>query len=322
MNPLTLDLISAACAFVRPRIRRTPVEASPALSEIMGVPAWLKLECLQWTGSFKIRGAFFRMSLLGDEERRYGIVTSSAGNHGKAVACAARELGIEAVICVPSTVDEVKLRGILAAGARAEVSPFPGFDETDEWARERARAEKKPYISPFDDTAVMAGNGGSLAAEILEDLPDVRTFIFPVGGGGLGAGLAFLVKARRPASRLIAVQHQLSPALKLSLERGAAVTKLSGVKTLAAGVEGGMGELTFEVMRSRLDEVCLVSEAEILHATRWMAEQHQYMVEPSGAVALAACLGGKIRPGDSPAAVILTGRNVSLGVWRQILFPC
>jgi threonine dehydratase len=295
------------------------MEFSDGLTEKLRVPAWLKLEHLQITGSFKIRGAFFRLSRLTEEERRRGIVTCSAGNHGKGVAYAARELGIPATIYVPSTIDEVKLRGIRAAGARAEVAPFPGFDETNEWAREQAEREGKPFLSAFDDPAVMAGNGGTLAAEILEDLPEVRNFIFAVGGGGLGAGLSYLVRERKAGCRLIAVQHELSPALQLSFERGSAVTKLSGAETLAAGVEGGVGEQTFEVMRTRLDDVVLVSEAEILAATCWVAEQHQYMIEPSAAVALAACLVGKIGGLAGPAAVILTGRNVGMVTWSKIL---
>jgi threonine dehydratase len=319
MTELTKSLIDAAAEFLRPRIRRTPVERSATLTEILGVPTWLKLEHLQITGSFKIRGAFFRLSRLTEEERRCGIVTCSAGNHGKAVAYAARELGIAATIYVPSTVDEAKLRGIQAAGARAVVAPFPGFDETNEWALEAAQREGRPFLSAFDDPAVMAGNGGTLAAEILEDLPEVCNFIFPVGGGSLGAGLSYLVRERKAGCRLIAVQHELSPALKLSFERGAAMTKLLGADTLAAGVEGGVGEKTFEVMRTRLDEVALISEAEMFAATRWMAEEHQYMVEPSGAVALAACLARKMERLNGPTVVVFTGRNVSIATWSKIL---
>src|SRR5262249_48943743 len=151
--------------------------------EILGVPVFLKLESMQLTGSFKIRGALFRLSKLTAEERRDGIVTCSAGNHGKAVAYAAREMGIRATICVPRSVDRAKYEGMVAMGADVRVSEFDGYDDTEEWAM--ALAAGGSFISSFDDYAIMAGNGGTTAIEVQQDVPDARTFILPVGGGGL-----------------------------------------------------------------------------------------------------------------------------------------
>jgi threonine dehydratase len=319
MERLSIRLIDEAAEFLRGRVRRTPLEESPGLTEILGAKTWLKLECLQLTGSFKIRGAFFQLSRLAESEREAGVVTCSAGNHGKAVALAARELGIVATVYVPSTVDKVKLEGIRSMGARAIVSEFPGYDATEEFARVEAKRTRQPFISAFDDGAVMAGNGGTLGREIVEDCPEARTVIFPVGGGGLGAGLAWEWKEKWPKANLIAVQHEGSPALKMSLDRGKAVTRLPFVETLAAGVEGGIGEAPFEILKTRVDEVALVSEAEILRAVRELAAQHQYMTEATGAVAAAACYAGKLGKLREPAVVVLTGRNVSLGVYQRIL---
>jgi len=199
MPPLSLPFIEEARAFLAGRIRRTPVEESPVLSSILGAPAWLKLESLQTTGSFKIRGALFRLSRLTEEEKRAGIATCSAGNHGKAVAYAARSLGLVPTIYVPSGVDESKHRAMVELGAEVVRSEFPGYDDTEEWAIREAGRTGKVWISAFDDEAIMAGNGGSLALEILEDVPDARGFVLPVGGGGMSGGLSFAVKEKLPA---------------------------------------------------------------------------------------------------------------------------
>jgi threonine dehydratase len=316
---LTLERIEAAVRLLAGRIRRTPVEPSPKLSERLGVAVWLKLESLQITGSFKVRGAFVRMAELSEKERSRGVVTCSAGNHGKGIAYVARLLSIPARIYVPKTVDDSKYQGMLAMGADVVRSEFAGYDDTETLAREQAVQAGRTFLSAFDDEAVMAGNGGSLAAEVLEDVPAARTFVLPVGGGGLAGGFAFYAKERIRDARIIGCQHERSPALKLSLERGEAVLSLPPIETAAAGIEGGLGRLPFEVLRSRTDAVALLSEEEILEAVRWMLAEHQYLVEPSAAVTVAACLTGKAGKLESPAVVVLSGRNVSLETLRKIL---
>ncbi|HEY7574535.1 MAG TPA: pyridoxal-phosphate dependent enzyme [Thermoanaerobaculia bacterium] len=316
---LSLERIEAVSKSLAGRVRRTPVEPSPGLSEKAGVPVWLKLENLQLTGSFKVRGAFARLSELSEDERRRGVVTASAGNHGKGIAYVARLLYVPATIYVPKTVDESKYRGIVAMGAEAVRCEWPGYDETEALARREAARLGRPFISAFDDDAIMAGNGGSLAVEVLEDVPEARTFVLPVGGGGLAGGFAYYARERLPDARIVGCQHEASPALKLSLERGEAVTRLPAIETLAAGVEGGIGVSNFAVLRSRVDAVALVSEEEILDAVRWLADRHQYLVEPSGAAVVAAILSGKAGRLESPAAVVLSGRNVSLETLRKIL---
>lgn len=316
---MTSSLAAEAVAFLKGKIRRTPLEPSPALSDLCGVPVWLKLESLQITGSFKLRGAWFCMSRLSAADRQAGVAACSAGNHGKAVAYAAREMGIRATIYVPSSVDESKHRGMLELRADVKLSAFPGYDDTLEWAEAEARRAGLTFVSAFDDPAIMAGNGGSLAFEIFDECPDARTFVVPVGGGGMAAGLAVTAKERNPDAVLIGCQLEASPALKMSLDRGEAVTRLPAVDTLAGGLEGGIGAQPFDLLRTRVDRVTLLSEAEVYEAVRWMLEHHQHLMEPSAAVTVAALLSGKAGPLTSPAVVVVSGRNLSVTALKRIL---
>jgi threonine dehydratase len=319
MRELNLELITEAANFLRGRIRRTPMEPSPGLSAKLGVPVTLKLESLQVTGSFKVRGALFRLSQLTEAERRAGFITCSAGNHGKGTSYAARELGVRATIFVPSTVDQAKYRSMAAMGAEVRVSEFPSYDAAEDQALEEARRSGRPFISAFDDTAVMAGNGGTLAAEILEDAPDAKEFILPVGGGGMAAGLAVLVKEKVRDARLIAVQHAQAAGFKLSMDQGRAVTRMSYSPTLAGGIEGGTGAMTFEILKTRTDRIALVDDAQISNAMRWMLDEHQYLIEPTAAAAVAACLEGAVGKLSGPAVVVISGRNVSGETIRKIV---
>ena len=316
---LTLDLIESASSYLRGRVRHTPLEPSPGLGELLGVPVWLKLECLQTTGSFKLRGALFRLSRLSEDEKRVGVFTCSAGNHGKGVAYAAKALGLRPTIVVPSSVDESKYRSMVAMGAEVIRSRFPGYDDTETWAMDEARRIGKTWISAFDDDEIMAGNGGSLALEIFEDLPEAESFVVPVGGGGLAAGLSYVVKARRTESVVVGCSHELSPALALSLKGGSAVTRLPAAATTAGGLEGGIGQKPFEILRTRVDRVALVSEDELFDAVRWTFDSHQYAIETSSAAAIAACLSGKVGQLEGPTVLVLTGRNLSAGTFQRIL---
>lgn len=319
MSELSLELIEEAREYLRGRVRRTPVEFSPELSERLGAPVWLKLEAIQLTGSFKVRGSLFRLSRLTADERARGVATCSAGNHGKGVAYAARELGVKATVYVPSSIDAAKLHGIVILGAEAVKSRFAGYDDTEEWARAEAAKAGKPFLSAFDDECVMAGNGGTLAAEVLEDVSAARTFLLPVGGGGLAAGFSFLASELLPDALFVGCQHERSPALALSLERGEAVTRLPAVQTLAGGIEGGLGRKTFEVLRSRISSVVLSSEDEILEGVRWMLAHHNVLIEPTAAVTVAAALSGRLGGIRGAAVLVLGGRNVDYSTLRRIL---
>ena len=314
-----MNLVLDARRALEGRIRRTPIEASPALSEAASAPVFLKLESLQLTGSFKIRGAWFVMSRLSADERQRGIVTCSAGNHGKAVAVVAQALGIPAEIHVPRDVDQAKYQAMLALGAKVVRSELEGYDETEQVARAEAARSGRPFLTAFDDACILAANGGTLAAEVLEDCPDARTFVLPVGGGGLAGGFAFYAKLALPDSRVIGCQHEGSPALALSLERGAAVVSLPPFATTAGGLEGGIGRIGFDILKTRTDGVALVTEAELFDAVRFMLERHQYLIEPSAAVTVAAILTGKAGRLASPTVAVISGRNVALPTLRRIL---
>lgn len=319
MLPLTVPLVLEARRALDGRVRRTPLEPSPRLSEAAGVPVSLKLENLQLTGSFKIRGAFFKLMRLPDADRARGVVTCSAGNHGKAVAYVSRELGVPASIWVPRSVDESKYRGMLALGASVVRSDFDGFDDTEKLARAEAQRTGRLYVSAYDDTEILAANGGSLAAEVLEDAPDSREFLVPVGGAGLAGGFAFFAKATLPDARVVGCQLEASAALPLSLERGEAVTSLLPVATTAGGLEGGIGRTGFEVLKTRIGGVALLTEEEIFEGVRFMLDAHQYLVEPSSAVTVSALLSGKAGRLDRPAVAVISGRNVALPTVRRIL---
>ncbi|HSR69143.1 MAG TPA: pyridoxal-phosphate dependent enzyme [Acidobacteriota bacterium] len=312
-------LIEEAAEYLRRRIRRTPVEPSPALSEMVGAPVWLKLEFLQLTGSFKIRGAYFSLSKLNAVQKARGVVTCSAGNHGKAVAYACRQMGISARIYVPSTVDEAKYQGMLELEAEVVRTEHEGYDECDEYAQREAAEMGMTFLSPFDDWNVMAGNGGSLACEVLEQTPNARSFLLPVGGGGLAAGFARYLEEECPRAYLMACQLAASPALQLSLHRGQAVTRLPGAETVAGGLEGGLGRRTFSVLKERVDEVALIEEDDLGPAMQWMIDHHQYLIEPSAAVTLAAVLCGRIGLPAQPTVIVLSGRNVALPTLRGLL---
>ena len=316
---LTLELIEEARSFLVEKIRTTPVQRPPRLSELLGGPVFLKLEFLQETGSFKLRGAWFSLSRLSEDERRKGVVTCSAGNHGWALAHVGRKMDVPVTVYIPWLIDESKRAGILNRGARVVRTRFPGYEAAETWALEEARLRKVPYLSPCDDDPVMAGNGGTLAAELVEALPEVGTFIVPVGGGGLAAGLAYSVKANRAESRVIACQHEDSPALQRSLAAGHLVTDLPPIQTSAGGLAGGLGRNAFEILKTRIDRVALVAERDILRGVRWMLTEHRYLIEPSAAVVVAACLTGQVGPLSSPAVLVLTGRNVGAATLKTIL---
>lgn len=316
---LTLDLIREASDFLRGKILRTPLEFSPRLSELVQAPVYLKLESQQITGSFKVRGALFYLSTLNEDEKQNGVAVCSAGNHGLGVAFAAKQMNVPCTVYVPKMADEVKKKKILDLGAAVIESEFIGYDESLIWAKNESRKARQHFVTAFDDPRIMAANGGSLALEIMEDLPDVQNVIFPVGGGGLGAGLSYYFKSKNPTIKLIGCQHIESPGLHLSLQLNKAVTELPPIATIAGGLEGGIGEACFEVLKGRIDGVSLVSEKEIIEACRWILEHHQCLIEPTAAVTLAACITHKYQKSVGKTVIILTGRNVSFATLKKIL---
>ncbi len=312
------DLVDQANKFLQGKIRKTPVEFSPQLSTLMGSPVYLKLECLQLTGSFKIRGALFYLSTLSVVEKKQGVAACSAGNHGLGVAYAAKELGVPCTIYVTQSVDQAKYDKLVELGARVVKSKFPGYDDTLEWATQEAKKINVSIVPAYDDEKIMAANGGTLATEVLEQVKEVTNFVLPMGGGGLSAGFSFVVKEKNPKSKIAVCQLADSPAFQLSLEKDKAITRMPSIETLAGGIEGGLGEKCFDVLKSRVSSVALVKENELRESVCWLLKNHQYLIEPSSAVALAGCLYGHIQT-NGPTVIVLSGRNVSFSTIKLLV---
>lgn len=308
-------LIEQACTFLNGKVRRTPLEYSSELSNLLGQPTYLKMESMQLTGSFKIRGAFFYLSTLSEEEKRRGVAACSSGNHGLGLAYACQKMGIPCTVFVPKSVDQAKHDKLLKMGARVIRSDFVGYDDTYAWA---CQEWGRPLIPAYNDERIMAANGGSLAVEVLEDLPEATHFILPMGGGGLSGGFSWYVKSKKPEAWITICQLAECPALHLSLKQGKAVTYMPPIDTLAGGLEGGLGEKCFEVLKSRCDEIAHISEDELESALCWFLKHHQHLIEPTSAVALAHCLFGNVKP-KGPIVIVLSGGNVCYSTIQKLV---
>lgn len=308
-------------AAVRPQVARhlrpTPLLHSQALSTRAGVDVYLKCENLQPTGSFKIRGALAALSQLAPARRDRGMITSSTGNHGTAMAWAGGALGVACTVVVPAGTPEVKRGNIAALGATLVESPRAGYDATQAWTLEQARETGRTFVSPFEDPWVVAGNGGTTGLEILEALPDVAEILVPVGGGGLAAGLVLALETAGSRARLVGVNARACPGLIRSLETGIAQTVVRGQSTLADAIEGGVGEIPFQIMRRRLEQACAVSEASLEQAVAALAREEHLVAEGAGAAGVAALLEGH-RP-MGPCVVVVSGGNINAAVLADIL---
>jgi threonine dehydratase len=312
VTEVTLDDVRAAAARIAPSIVRTPLERSAALSETCGVEVWLKFECFQLTGSFKVRGALNALHGLGTPE---AVVTASAGNHGLGVARAAALLGVKATVVVPETASLVKVDALRRSGAEL-VQVGDTYDDAESAAIALASERKLPFISAYNDPAVVAG-GGTIALEIFEDLPDVRWLIVPVGGGGLISGIGVAAHGLNPAVSVGGVQSEASPALHAALRHGQLVP-VKVLPSLADGLAGNVesGSITFDLLKQHAQQVELVSEEAIAEAMHWLLLNERVVVEGSAAVGVAALLERKLTP-DGPVAVVLTGRNVARTVLQE-----
>ncbi|CDR34862.1 threonine ammonia-lyase [Criblamydia sequanensis] len=312
------SIIEQARHVLKGKIRKTPIEFSPKLSNLFGQPIYLKLENLQITGSFKVRGGFFYLSTLDEKKKEKGVAACSAGNHGLGIAYACKQLGVPAIVFVPKNVDQAKYNKLLELGAEVKKSEFVGYDETLEWAANEAKKLDMTLISAFDDEKIMAANGGTLASEVLEQMPEAKHFILPMGGGGLSSGFAWHIKEKSPHAKITICQLFESPALKLSLSQGKPITYLPPIDTLAGGLEGGLGAKCYDILKTRVDEIALIKENELKEALLWLLKNHQYLIEPSAAVSLASCLFGHIKPKE-PTVLVLTGRNVSFSTLQKLI---
>ena len=317
--PVTLADIEEAARRIRGRILHTPFVVSAALSERCGVPVGLKLEHHQTTGSFKLRGATNAVLSLSPEERARGVVAASTGNHGRALAHAATAEGSVATICMSRLVPENKVSEIRRLGANVRIVG-KSQDEAQVEVDRLVAEDGFVMVPPFDHPAVVAGQG-TLGLEIVEAMPDVATVLVPLSGGGLAAGVAAAVKARAPKTRVIGLTMERGAAMKASLDAGHPV-EVEEVESLADSLGGGIGlanAVTFAMCRALLDDVILLSEAEIAAGMRHAYREEREVVEGAGAVGIAALLSGRLGQLDGPVAVILSGRNVDMGQHLRVV---
>lgn len=316
--PVSLTDIERAAARIKGRLLRTPLVHSPALSNLGGHPVRLKLETRQPTGAFKLRGATNAIMALDDASRRRGLVTASTGNHGRAVAYAARELGVLATVCMSSLVPANKVEAIRALGAEIRIVGVSQDDAQQEVERLVENLGLTP-IPPFDAVEVAAGQG-TIGLELVEDMPDLHTVLVPLSGGGLAGGIAAAVKALRPQARVVGVSMQRGAAMHASIAAGRPVV-VEEEPTLADSLGGGIGlanRVTFALCRDLVDDIILLSEEEIAAGIRHAALQEGETVEGAGAVGISALLARKAVL-SGPAAIIVSGRNIDPQIHRDIV---
>ncbi len=302
----TLQSIREAKHRLQGIIHETPLIESRSLSALMGGPVKFKPECLQVTGSFKIRGAFNRMAHVA-QQGGAGVVTASSGNHGQAVAWAARYFGLKAQIVVPTTAPAIKVAAAEAFGAQME---FLGTHSRERLERAQQIADEKGYVfvPPYDDPAIMSGQG-TIGLEILDEWPSVRTVVVPIGGGGLISGIATAIKALSPDVRVVGVEPKGASKALLSRQAGKRV-ELSHTNSVADGlISLALGTLTYPIIEQHVDELVTVPDSDIIDAFWLLFTRLKLVVEPSGATAAAYVLKHRLAL-EGPTVVVLSGGNV------------
>jgi threonine dehydratase len=311
-----LERIRAAARVVAAHVRRTPNVYSYTFSESAGCDVYLKLENLQRTGSFKMRGALNKIESLSPAERARGLVAASAGNHAQGVALAAKLAGSRATIVMPESTPLVKIQRTESYGAEVVLSGAT-YDDAQEKAREIASERGATLVHPFDDPSIIFGQG-TVGLEVLEELDDLDTIVVPVGGGGLIAGIALAVKAQAPRVRIVGVQAAGSASMVRSIEAGRKIT-LEHPDTIADGIRVGTpGDLTLEVARRHVDEWVTVDEREIADAVAQTMEKSKVVAETAGVAAIAALIAGKVRGGKRVCAIV-SGGNIDLNLLARII---
>ncbi|TGT40991.1 hydroxyectoine utilization dehydratase EutB [Mesorhizobium sp. M8A.F.Ca.ET.165.01.1.1] len=318
MATVTLGDIRDARKRIAGKVERTSIVLSASLSERLGVPVHLKLEHRQTTGSFKLRGASNAVASLDAEERARGVVAASTGNHGRALAHAAKLEGMRAVICMSRLVPKNKLDEIRRLGAEVRIVGNSQDDAQQEVER-LVTEEGLVMLPPFDHPAIIAGQG-TLGLEMIEQVPDAALVLVQLSGGGLASGVAAAIKGVSPGTKIIGVSMARGAAMKASLDAGRPVL-VEELPTLADSLGGGIGldnRLTFAMSRDLLDDVVLLSEDEIAAGIRHAYELEREIVEGAGAVGIAALLAGKVRA-EGPVVVLLSGRNIDMELHRKIV---
>ena len=312
---LTLDNVYRASYVLKDVIRKTDVIYAPKLK--VGTELYLKTENLQITGSYKVRGSYYQMTRLTEEERSRGVIACSAGNHAQGVALAAQKNGIKAVICLPDGAPISKIEATKSYGA--EVCLVEGvYDDAYRRAIELRDSEGYSFIHPFDDEDVIAGQG-TIALEIADQLPDLDAIIVPIGGGGLISGIAYTIKSINPRVKVYGVQAQGAPSMRNSVRDGE-IEELDKVSTIADGIAVKKpGQLTYELCSKYVDEIATVSDDEISAAILALMEQHKLVTEGAGAVAVAAAMFGKFDLEGKKTVCLLSGGNIDVTILSRVI---
>ncbi len=312
---LTIDNVYRANNALKGVIRKTDVIYAPKLCD--GSKLYLKTENLQITGSFKVRGAYYKMTRLSKEEKERGVIACSAGNHAQGVALAAQKNGIKSVICLPDGAPISKVEATKSYGA--EVCLVEGvYDDAYNKALELRDEKGYTFIHPFNDEDVIAGQG-TIALELIEQIPDLDAVIVPIGGGGLISGIAYTIKTVNPRVKVYGVQATGAPSMKNSIEHGG-MEELSSVSTIADGIAVKKpGELTYEICDKYVDEIVTVSDDEISAAILALMEQHKLVTEGAGAVAVAAAMFHKVDIKGKKAVCVLSGGNIDVTILSRVI---
>jgi threonine dehydratase len=313
------EKIKQAALHIRPWVFNTPLLQSPYLGEMNGGEVWLKMESEQVTGSFKARGALNKVLSLSSEEKANGLVTASSGNHAQGFARALSITGDRGLICLPENAEPSKVEALRAYGVELR---FHGGDclQTELYARALADEKGMAWVSPYNDPAVIAGQG-TVGKEILDRQPDIDTVLVTVGGGGLISGIASWIRAERPQTRVIGCLPANSPEMALSQQAGEIVGLDEPKETLSDGSAGGLepGAITFDLCRELVDDYLLVSEEEIAAAIRWMVDKHHKIVEGAAGVALGAFMNQPQRFAGQKVAIVICGANISTATLKRLL---
>lgn len=314
-----LDVISVQQAFSRIRgiVKKSPLDFSPLLSKEFGCELYLKKEHISLTGSYKERGALNKLLLLTDEEKKNGVVCSSAGNHAQAVSHHSTRLGIDSVIVMPETTPFVKIRATRSFGGKV-ILHGQGYDDAYEKAMEIAVQENRTFVHAFNDRDVCAGQG-TVALELLEQNPYLDAVIVPVGGGGLLAGMLLALKHINPRIKVYGVEAKSMPGMSTSRKEGK-ITVVPKLRTIADGIAvQKVGDTPYEVIKRLVEDIVLVDEDEIASAILTLLEQEKTVVEGSGATAIAAIASGKIDVKGQVVAAVLTGGNIDMSILGRII---
>lgn len=309
--------IERATDVLKDVVRRTPLDSSRILSEMTGSDVLLKLENLQRTGSFKIRGAYLKINSLSDSERKRGVVAASAGNHAQGVAHAATLLETRSTIIMPEGASPAKIDATKAYGAKV-VLHGRVFDDSLEMAKQISRKEDATFVHPFDDPTVIAGQG-TVGLEMMEAQSDLDVVMVPIGGGGLISGVATAVKAMKPKARVVGVQSEAFPSMYMAFKTGKLVP-FRAEDTIADGIAVKQpGKLTYKLVKKYVDDVVLVNDAKIAEAIFLMLERLKLVVEPAGAAAVAASIAGLVKARGEKCGVVVTGGNIDMYILDQIV---